>query len=95
MTYDLKTGEGEKTMLTHIFAWPITPERLRAARRLIESVRSKGGKFKLDADRRGWRMTTPKSFPIPPELHDQVCELGDEILYALREEEPGNLAISD
>jgi hypothetical protein len=85
-------------MLAHIYAWPILPERLGAARRLIESVRSKGGifkLFKLDADRRGWRMKTPKSFPIPSELHEQVCELGDEILYALREEEPGELALDE
>lgn len=80
-------------MLAHIFAWPITPERLRAARRLIESVREKGGVFTLDADRRGWKLKTPKSFSIPPELHEEAFELGDEILYALREEEPGDLAI--
>lgn len=82
-------------MLAHIFAWPITPERLRAARRLIESVRSKGGVFKLDADRCGWKMTTPKTFSITPELHEQTFELGDEILYALREEEPADLAIDE
>ena len=81
--------------MAHIYAWPILPDRLRAARRLIQSLRSKGGVFTLDADRRGWRLKTPKTFRLPVELLEEAFELGDEILYVLREENPGDLALDD
>jgi len=73
------------------FTWPLTPRRLRAANRMIQSVRNRRGRFTLHPDRRGWGLKTPKSFPIPPEVQEMVCELGDEILHLLREEEPGDL----